>query len=165
MPARPLLKPAARWACTILAITTASAWALSAWFCVVWRCDTNDSLAFILKGRAEIFRTGAATSNSYPPAYATGLSAGRASKLWMWDQHWQWTPFFRLLSSNPLTFHTVIPLWCPPVLTALPASLLWRARVRVRSRRRAGQCPTCGYDRHGLAAEHPCPECGRPKQP
>ena len=24
---------------------------------------------------------------------------------------------------------------------------------------RAGACTTCGYDRHGLAARTPCPEC------
>ena len=28
-------------------------------------------------------------------------------------------------------------------------------------RRRAGLCPWCGYDRKGVAADLPCPECGR----
>jgi hypothetical protein len=33
------------------------------------------------------------------------------------------------------------------------------ARRRVRSAR--GRCPSCGYDRRGLAADAACPECGK----
>jgi hypothetical protein len=42
------------------------------------------------------------------------------------------------------------------VLTAKPATgarLLWRGL-------NSGDCPRCGYDRGGLAADSKCPECG-----
>lgn len=44
------------------------------------------------------------------------------------------------------------------VLWLLPLWLVGAARRSLR--RRGGRCPTCGYDRRGLAHDAACPECG-----
>jgi hypothetical protein len=54
---------------------------------------------------------------------------------------------------------TGIPLWVPAIPALFVAGAFWRPDVQAILRRRAGCCPTCGYDRHGLGPA-PCPECG-----
>ncbi len=49
--------------------------------------------------------------------------------------------------------------------TALAAGVLLGvveglASARRRVRRARGRCPSCNYDRRGLAADAACPECG-----
>ena len=58
-----------------------------------------------------------------------------------------------------------IPLLAPILLATAGVTLLWRWDLR--SRRRAGHCPSCNYDHRGLAPNAPCPECGtaNPKPP
>ncbi len=60
-------------------------------------------------------------------------------------------------------------VWRPRPLGFLLNSTLWAAclmllavpAVRIARRLRpAWKCPTCGYDRRGLPAGAPCPECG-----
>jgi hypothetical protein len=58
-----------------------------------------------------------------------------------------------------------IPVWSGLLLNSVafsPVQFLlywtWRAWVR-RFRRTSGQCPSCGYDRRGIAPESVCPEC------
>jgi hypothetical protein len=50
-----------------------------------------------------------------------------------------------------------VGLWWPVLLTVGPAAFLW-----YKDRRRFGPhaCKKCGYDRSGLPADSPCPECG-----
>jgi hypothetical protein len=52
-----------------------------------------------------------------------------------------------------------IPLWIPAIPALVIAGAFWRPGLLAVLRRRAGQCPTCGYDRQGLGPA-PCPECG-----
>ena len=58
-----------------------------------------------------------------------------------------------------------IPAWC---FATVPLGVLFitesRHRRRVRAER-TGRCPRCNYDRTGLAADAPCPECGKPLTP
>lgn len=44
------------------------------------------------------------------------------------------------------------------VVEGVAFARLWVSR---RVRRASGRCPSCGYDRRGLAADAACPECGR----
>ena len=65
-----------------------------------------------------------------------------------------WLPFVEWV---PQQFLVRVPLWLPLALFALPTAYLWWADSR---RVRPGRCPKCRYDRAGLAADDPCPECG-----
>ena len=55
-----------------------------------------------------------------------------------------------------------IPYWLPMALASTAALLLWLPGHRRRRRTRTGRCPACGYNRIGLLATEPCPECGKP---
>lgn len=68
------------------------------------------------------------------------------------------------IPSTP-TLAVSLPLWIPPLLTAIPAAFLWRGRLRFLRRRRAGECLRCGYALAGLPVDETggkptCPECG-----
>jgi hypothetical protein len=144
----------ARWLCTPSAAGLVLAWITSAWWCASWRSPNSDSIAFILKGRVEVYISKTTPLGFVllgpPPA---GFSAGAVSRLWMWDQSWQWRPWAR---AGSFGFHAIIPLWLPVACTGAPALVLWRRRLRTRS----GCCARCGYDLSGLKSGAPCPECG-----
>jgi hypothetical protein len=145
----------ARWSFTLLAGAIAASWIASAWMYAAWRGQGTDSIAFVLKGRAEFYiaPAHATPGPTLGPPHA-GLSAGRADRLWMWDQSWQWLPRFRM---GNFGMHAVVPLWAPFLGFTMPAGLLWRARAgRARS-----DCRGCGYDLRGLAEGAVCPECGK----
>jgi len=67
--------------------------------------------------------------------------------------HIRWRPF-----STNVAFFTAV--WGVAIIGV---SMLWLS-LRRRSRRRAGRCLACGYNRTGLAggADAVCPECGNP---
>src|SRR5256885_17947 len=52
-----------------------------------------------------------------------------------------------------------IPWWSLLLLFSPPPALWLLARRRIRSRRRDGLCPACGYDLR--ATPDACPECGQ----
>ena len=53
-----------------------------------------------------------------------------------------------------------LPLWMPAALGIGLATWGGLPSNRIRRRRTRGLCVKCAYDRRGLAAEAPCPECG-----
>jgi hypothetical protein len=62
-----------------------------------------------------------------------------------------------------MTFWTM-PLWPIPLLLCTPAALLLRSASLARRRANTGACTKCGYSLSGLAADTPCPECGKGAQ-
>jgi hypothetical protein len=53
-----------------------------------------------------------------------------------------------------------VPMWGPLMLVMVPSALWWYVDIREWRRRHGLLCRSCGYDRHGLAADAKCPECG-----
>jgi hypothetical protein len=53
-----------------------------------------------------------------------------------------------------------LPLWMPAAVGVMVAGWGGTMARRLRGRRLRGDCIGCGYDRHGLAADAKCPECG-----
>lgn len=75
-------------------------------------------------------------------------------------RHWRFAGLgIESFTRGGTTGHAVlIPHWLPLVLATSPWLYAW---FTFRSRRRrAGLCAKCGYDRQGLEAPTPCPECG-----
>jgi hypothetical protein len=78
----------------------------------------------------------------------------RSARWWWGIDHERFYPS----GSSALDTEVVyLPLYLPLLLIAAPTAwLIWRGRVRP-----PGLCPACGYDRSGLRAGAPCPECGK----
>lgn len=55
-----------------------------------------------------------------------------------------------------------IPLWTVALSGAIVTALAWRSDYVARRRAKSHACPSCGYDRAGIAPPSPCPECGTP---
>ena len=51
-----------------------------------------------------------------------------------------------------------VPLWFVTAISATPPLIWLTSRVMSRRRRKAGRCPTCGYDLRATPSR--CPECG-----
>jgi hypothetical protein len=54
-----------------------------------------------------------------------------------------------------------IPLWILPAAATLLMGAAGAPMITTALRRRRGLCPSCAYDRRGLAPGAPCPECGK----
>lgn len=60
---------------------------------------------------------------------------------------------------TPYWGYVVIPLWPFVLISIAITAAAWRMDTLAQRRKRIGGCPACGYDRAGLAADAPCPEC------
>lgn len=111
------------------------------------------------------------------------LGAGAAAFRWYWDRlphDLRGTLIFRSLSevqdmtggnawaawrtavlpefnSSGMCWRCSVPLWLFLIPLLIPTARAWLARSIV-----PGACPRCGYDRAGLPAATPCPECNAP---
>ena len=57
------------------------------------------------------------------------------------------------------------PLWIPASLAMFVTAAAFRLDSLARRRAHLNLCPTCHYDRAGLPANAPCPECAAPCPP
>ena len=72
-------------------------------------------------------------------------------------RHWlPNTGMFRTKGGTQCSW-TSIPIFYPVLILALPSYLAWRGFIKRFGR---NTCRACGYDRSGLDAAVPCPECG-----
>lgn len=54
------------------------------------------------------------------------------------------------------------PLWIFVAIFGIPAAWFWYHDIRTAKARQAGHCLNCNYDRRGIPASAPCPECNTP---
>lgn len=88
-------------------------------------------------------------------SHGTGWAWNALERMGPQDTNFDPLLWWPALRNRPAYFVFAIPLW----MIALPALALAAGTGRAL-RRRPGHC-ACGYARAGLAAESPCPECGR----
>ena len=90
------------------------------------------------------------------------IEGGLAAPRWIVPSRPQ-TPFEFMLGGTFLPTRPIAVGFMGDVLVySIPAMLLISAASAARQvmRSRTGRCPSCNYDRRGLAAESKCPECG-----
>jgi hypothetical protein len=80
-----------------------------------------------------------------------GLQAMNTPRQFNWWFRIAWEPDRRFFA---------IPLWFPFLIVVGLTTAAWRQEILARRRALLGHCPECHYDRTGLAASAPCPECG-----
>jgi hypothetical protein len=162
-----------KWASLGLLVLVLASWMLSGW----WRisCSLFADECFIaleLEGGVCTLRVihdvPATTVNLQAAATARKLHGpapasiyGRAALTpsparWYWWGKWDVT----LPPDHAWSDTIALPLW-PAAFAMLLVVLVWHFNPRAAYRRRRDRCVHCGYDRRGLAAEAPCPECGR----
>ena len=88
----------------------------------------------------------------FPPLGFDAYSGPHRAPLWIHAKH---LVVFRAFDPGGKSWAVQVPHWAVAAVALLPA--LWARRNR-RLARRAGLCPTCGYDLRATPGR--CPECG-----
>ena len=135
----------AKWACVSATVVLLLFWVTSGWYGLSWINGSGSTDVAVICGKLVVHRW-------------TPHTPKETWHIWNISQtghapQWQWW-----FSAN--TESVGLPLWLPLLMTGIGGGLLWKSELRSERKRRAGLCPSCGYDRRGLAADAKCPECG-----
>ena len=142
----PRIRKTVMWASAAATALLLVTWIASGWCAVSWQSSGLRYRLMLQSGRvgfAEIY------AQLPPRARGWHFAVQERSFAWMWaryagrnfDARW-------------------VPLWAPTLGAVLASAIAWRVGTLGRRRARRNLCPTCGYDRSGLAAGAVCPECG-----
>jgi len=152
----------ARWLGLVLCVALGAAW----WLTGVWSVSAQVTRAFEIsfdRRAVWLIYTDVALVNRLskplgPPPPVPNITAYKVLD----PGHDVWQPQYMALGIPPTTRTVLIPIWMLLALALVPTGLLWRAAfAEARRRRLVGHCHACGYNRVGLNADAPCPECGR----
>jgi hypothetical protein len=149
-----VIRVATKWALTGATVTLAVLWPISYWRCALWESESQQTIAAIVRGRVGAFHL--YRDRILPDAVLHG-GFGVCSVADAEYRPKEWLPAW---NREQYSLDVVLPLWAAIAAAALPACLLWRSDWRRWASRERGCCAGCGYDRHGLPAGAPCPECG-----
>lgn len=147
----PRIRKAVKWGGLVLGLAALSVWVVSAWLSVRWTGDLSGSnQVFVTAGQGIL-----------------GLGYGAPPKLWHtyfgWESWkvedpflwWYWDymslPHFGLVR---------LPIWVLALPMFLVSTAAWGLDRRACILAANEFCVRCGYDRAGIAALKPCPECG-----
>jgi hypothetical protein len=164
MKRRGRLLVASRWVCTALAVVVIAVLICGRWWLLRLTWTTRDRAVATLAVGGGVVRGCREPVGFWAP---TGLRIDRAPAWeWGWSMQddrmlpgaWYFGVLYCKDPNVPRLFG--FGLFIPVVAIGVPTAVLWWMDVRARWRRRKGSCPACGYDRHGLAGDVPCPECG-----
>ncbi len=61
---------------------------------------------------------------------------------------------------EPAKKSLLVPLWFLIAMATAVTAIAWRVDFMASRRARIGCCPKCNYNRAGIPAAAPCPECG-----
>jgi hypothetical protein len=134
---------------TFLAGVSLAASIVSYWHSLEWITPYHS--VYLAKAELEWTSTGSDTTTWIGKVVTADPSARASSQYFIAYEWLHFGPWSTLRVST----------WFFFALTFLAAAFLWF--VRLRRYPYYGECPNskCGYDRTGLAADAPCPECGR----
>lgn len=188
MKPHPRIRKAVKWGGAAVTVLLVVVWIGSGWWEV--RCDSRKYRASLSGGTVYASNwefpgvVGVPTAVT-PVAAFNGINAGR--EIWVTPHsaymvtpalgavhpdRFEWTlerraygsrfrwGFDGALDRATRAGFATIPLWAPTLLALLTTATAWRCDAVARRRARVGLCPTCHYDRAGLAAGADCPECG-----
>lgn len=174
-PGRSYTCPMARWTLSVMAAALLAALVWSVWWEAGWDSGGyRRGMALAMVGRGEIALDVQHFTPPLPAATAEQMYGGFWCRRRHERIHW-WPDYWVIQNPGSVQRFLFIPIWMPLVLFAGAAGFCWRRHVRRRRRDRiikAGGCPHCGYDLHGLAAHGEtqgeetkaravCPECGK----
>lgn len=137
-----------KWAGTVASLFIAAAW-LGSGFGFVQVADSSERGVAIWSGCLVV-----QTSRHLIP-FEAPVDIGRFQ-----DGGWHMGWCLWLMEGDRNGWIAIIPMWAPLIVVGGLTLLLWRHDTRARRRARLNQCVRCGYDRAGLVAGAPCPECG-----
>ena len=146
-PAPPVLPP--RDAQRLKLVNTAHSWARTRFW---WQCETSGDVAIAVQHDFGL-PTRCLRNEGYRSTGAWVQTAGMPSPQWARRGNWNDVLPTRIL---PLGFALNTLFYAAVVLGMVECVAFARRRVR----RGRGRCPSCGYDRAGLAVGAACPECG-----
>jgi hypothetical protein len=160
------LRKWAKWTCT-LAAGAAVALAVFSRFARCWDSfytrGGNDLWTVVLgAGQLVVQRTDVGLYGMGQPStgwhmeWAPEWRWGYSGEVLPYDPSWDWHGGILLIGTTGERAFGLSILY-PVLLASIPAALLW---YRDRRRFGPGMCTNCGYNRHGLAPDAKCPECG-----
>jgi hypothetical protein len=147
----PRVRKTVKWGGTVVCALLAVVWIGSVWWYVGW---WRESGTVIGAGTGGVGFDQILDPLGLPES--PGIQSGSHPRLLHWWFHWE---------NSPSERSVFIPIWAVAILLAMPTAAAWRLDTLARRRTLPNHCPTCNYDRTGVPAGSPCPECGSPSVP
>jgi hypothetical protein len=146
MKPHPRIRRAIKWGGAAATVVLVGVWVLSFWRNFVWVSRAGDGMGL---GAGGVFVARSHTPVAPPDVGWHAMAREADVGFWFFYE-----PF------GAGGWSLFVPLWVPIAAVAAVTADAWYMDKRRRRGDFAHLCAKCGYDRTGLAAAAPCPECG-----